>query len=166
ETRQSERRNVRAGVSLSLDVDPVVFAIRRGDVEAVNDLAASAPHSLLKENKDGWIPLHDAAYCGQAECLRTLLRAGAAINPPNTYSITPLTVAAQQGQMRALCYLIEKGADVNMQTCDGVTALHEASKNGHKEIVAVLLTKNADANKPTNSGLLPLHIAAQYGHHE
>lgn len=61
-------------LSFSRDVDPVVFAIRRGDVEAVNDLAASAPHSLLKENKDGWIPLHDAAYCGQAECLRTLLR--------------------------------------------------------------------------------------------
>lgn len=63
---------------LSRDVDPVVFAIRRGDVKAVNDLAASAPPSLLKENKDGWIPLHDAAFCGQAECLKALLRGKAA----------------------------------------------------------------------------------------
>lgn len=52
----------------------MVFAVRRGDVEAVNDLATSSSHSLLKENKDGWIPLHDAAYCGQTECLKTLLR--------------------------------------------------------------------------------------------
>lgn len=59
---------------LSRDVDPVVFAIKRGDVQAVNDLATSAPHSLMKENKDGWIPLHDAAFCGQTECLKTLLR--------------------------------------------------------------------------------------------
>lgn len=56
------------------DVDPVVFAIRRGDIEAVNDLATSSSHRLLKENKDGWTPLHDAAYCGQTECLKILLR--------------------------------------------------------------------------------------------
>lgn len=59
---------------LSRDVDPVVLAIRRGDAKAVNDLATSAAHCLLKENKDGWIPLHDAAFCGQTECLKSLLR--------------------------------------------------------------------------------------------
>jgi len=53
---------------------PVVFAIRRGDVKAINDLATSAPLSLLKENNDGWIPLHDAAICGQTECLKIILR--------------------------------------------------------------------------------------------
>lgn len=41
---------------------------------AVNDLAASAVHRLLRENKDGWIPLHDAAFCGEMECLKTLLK--------------------------------------------------------------------------------------------
>lgn len=56
------------------DVGPAVFAIRRGDVKAVNDLATSAPLSLLRENKDGWIPLHDAAFSGQAECLEIILR--------------------------------------------------------------------------------------------
>lgn len=56
------------------DVDPVVFAIRRGDVKAVDDAASSSAHRLLRENKDGWIPLHDAAFCGQTECLKTLLR--------------------------------------------------------------------------------------------
>ena len=59
---------------LSRDVDQVVFAIRRGDVGAINDLATSTPHSLMKENNDGWIPLHDAAFCGQTECLKILLR--------------------------------------------------------------------------------------------
>lgn len=141
----------------------------------------------------GWTALHEAVSRDNTEICEILIRAGATINPPNTYSITPLTVAAQQGQMRALCYLVDKGtslqriffmfqmsnskslfieeyfslgADVNIQTCEGVTALHEASKNGYKQIVALLLAKNADANKPTNSGLLPLHFAAQYGHHE
>lgn len=52
----------------------MVVAIKRGDVASVNDLAKSSPGSLMKENKDGWIPLHDAAFCGQPECLKTLLR--------------------------------------------------------------------------------------------
>lgn len=56
------------------DGDPVVHAIRRGDVETVNDLAVSTTHSLMKENRDGWIPLHEAAYCGETECMKALLR--------------------------------------------------------------------------------------------
>lgn len=138
----------------------------------------------------GWTALHEAVARNNTELCGILIRAGATINPPNTYSVTPLIVAAQRGLMIPLSYLIEKGrrflfshsdasdfclilrdsvvsgADVNIQTCDGATALHKASKNGHREVVALLLTKNADANKPTNSGLLPLHVAAQHGHHE
>lgn len=52
----------------------MVFAIGRGDLKALNDLAASAAHHLQKEDKDGWIPLHHAAFCGQTECLKILLR--------------------------------------------------------------------------------------------
>lgn len=61
-------------VLLQRDVDPVVSAIRRGDVKTIKDLATSAPHSLLRESKDGWIPLHDAALCIQTECLKILLK--------------------------------------------------------------------------------------------
>lgn len=57
----------------------------------------------------GWTALHEAVSRNNTKICEMLIRAGAAINPPNTYSITPLIVAAQQGQMRALCYLIEKG---------------------------------------------------------
>lgn len=56
------------------DAEPVLFAIQRGDVMVVNELATSAAHRLLKENKDGWIPLHDAAFCGQLECMKILLK--------------------------------------------------------------------------------------------
>lgn len=57
----------------------------------------------------GWTALHVAVSKNNTEICEILIRAGAAINPPNTYSITPLTVAAQQGHLRALCYLIGKG---------------------------------------------------------
>lgn len=57
----------------------------------------------------GWTALHEAVSRNNTEICEILIRAGAAINPANTYSITPLTVAAQQGQTKALCYLIGKG---------------------------------------------------------
>lgn len=57
----------------------------------------------------GWTALHEAVSRDNTEICEILTRAGASINPPNTYSITPLIVAAQREQMRALCYLIGKG---------------------------------------------------------
>lgn len=56
----------------------------------------------------GWTALHEAVSRDNTDICEMLIRAGASINPPNTYSITPLIVAAQRGQMRALCYLIGK----------------------------------------------------------
>lgn len=58
----------------------------------------------------GWTALHEAVSRNNTEICEILIRAGASINPSNTYSITPLIVAAQRGQMKALCYLLEKGA--------------------------------------------------------
>lgn len=57
----------------------------------------------------GWTALHEAVASNNTEICEMLIRAGASINPPNTYSIAPLTVAAQRGQIRAVCHLIDKG---------------------------------------------------------
>jgi len=54
------------------EVDPVVLAIRRGDVEALHDLTVN--QSLLTlESPDGWTALHEAARCGQTEAVRMIL---------------------------------------------------------------------------------------------
>lgn len=57
----------------------------------------------------GWTALHEAVSRDNTEICETLIRAGASVNPSNTYSMAPLTVAAQRGQLRALCHLIERG---------------------------------------------------------
>lgn len=61
----------------------------------------------------GWTALHEAVARSNTEICEMLIRAGASINPPNTYSIAPLIVAAQRGQMRALSYLIERGTSLH-----------------------------------------------------
>ncbi|GLD62399.1 ankyrin repeat and SOCS box protein 2-like isoform X1 [Lates japonicus] len=154
------------------DVDPVVFAIRRGDVEAVNDLAASAPHSLLKENKDGWIPLHDAAYCGQAECLRTLLRGitlKASLMVPNVHpgsvdkrtlqEQTALLLAVSCEHLSCVRCLLEAGADPDISSKNKETPLYKACELENMDMVSLILSYGATVNQRCGQGWTALHEA-------
>lgn len=78
------------------------------NVDMVN-LILSYGATVNQRCGQGWTALHEAVSKNNTEICEMLLRAGATINPPNIYSITPLTVAAQRGQLKVLCYLIGKG---------------------------------------------------------
>lgn len=52
-------------------MDPVLKAIKEGDEEALKAMI-KAGKNLAEPNKDGWLPLHEAAYYGQLSCLKTL----------------------------------------------------------------------------------------------
>ncbi|XP_067239989.1 ankyrin repeat and SOCS box protein 2 isoform X4 [Chanodichthys erythropterus] len=109
------------------------------------------------------VPEPEDVCRNNVEICEMLVKAGAKVNMPNMYGITPIFVAAQSGKVDALRLLLKNGADLNSQAADGATALYEACKNGHDEIVEFLLSQNADANKPGKTGLMPIHIAAQRG---
>ncbi|GAA6213592.1 ankyrin repeat and SOCS box protein 2-like isoform X1 [Lates japonicus] len=142
------------------DVDPVVFAIRRGDVEAVNDLAASAPHSLLKENKDGWIPLHDAAYCGQAECLRTLLRVHpGSVDKRTLQEQTALLLAVSCEHLSCVRCLLEAGADPDISSKNKETPLYKACELENMDMVSLILSYGATVNQRCGQGWTALHEA-------
>lgn len=46
-------------------------AIKEGDEEALKAMI-KAGKNLAEPNKEGWLPLHEAAYYGQLSCLKTL----------------------------------------------------------------------------------------------
>lgn len=56
------------------EVDPVLKAIRDGDVGTLRRLIKKVDCNLLMPNEYGWIPLHEAAQYGQHECIKALLR--------------------------------------------------------------------------------------------
>ena len=87
----------------------MVFAIRGGDLKAVNDVATSSPRRLLQENKDGWIPLHDAAFCGQTECLKALLKGttpGALLQSPDSVQCSVMWLMQER---QNICLFKEPG---------------------------------------------------------
>lgn len=48
-------------------------AIKEGDEEALTAMI-KAGKNLSEPNKEGWLPLHEAAYYGQLNCLKALHR--------------------------------------------------------------------------------------------
>ncbi|KAM9341667.1 ankyrin repeat and SOCS box protein 2b [Symphorus nematophorus] len=145
---------------LSRDVDPVVFAIRRGDVKAVNDLATSAAHRLLKENKDGWIPLHDAAFCGQTECLKTLLRAHpGSVDKRTLQEQTALLLAVSCEHSSCVRCLLEAGADPDISSKNKETPLHKACELENVDMVNLILSYGATVNQRCGQGWTALHEA-------
>ncbi|XP_024861835.1 ankyrin repeat and SOCS box protein 2-like [Kryptolebias marmoratus] len=142
------------------DVDSVVFAIRKGDLEAVNDLAASSSHSLLKENKDGWLPLHHAAYFGQTECLKALLRVHpGSVDKRTLQEQTALLLSVSCEHLPCVRCLLESGADPDICSNNKETPLFKACELENVDMVSLLLSHGASVNQRCGQGWTALHEA-------
>uniref|UniRef100_A0A3B5A480 Ankyrin repeat and SOCS box protein 2-like n=1 Tax=Stegastes partitus TaxID=144197 RepID=A0A3B5A480_9TELE len=132
------------------------------DVEAVNDLVTSSSHSLLKENKDGWIPLHDAAYCGQTECLKTLLKGTAvkcSVDKRTLQEQTALLLAVSCEHLACVRCLLEAGADPDISSNNKETPLYKACELQNVDMVSLILSCGATVNQRCGQGWTALHEA-------
>ncbi|XP_054653718.1 ankyrin repeat and SOCS box protein 2-like isoform X2 [Dunckerocampus dactyliophorus] len=142
------------------DVDPVVSVIRGGDVEAVNELVASSPQRLMRENTDGWIPLHHAAFSGQLECLRTLLKAHPGSADKRTlHEQTALLLAVSGEHLSCVKCLLESGADPDISSKNKETPLYRACSLDNVDMVSLLLSFGATVNQRCGQGWTALHEA-------
>lgn len=143
-------------VFCSRDDDPLVFAIRQGDLKAFNDAATSAAHCLLRENKDGWMPLHDAAFCGQTECLKAILKGMTLL--PNRFSVRILYTKGST--VRLTCVMCHGAAHpglVDKRTLQEQTALLLAVSCEHLSCARCLLEGGADPDISSKNKETPLY---------
>ncbi|KAM6961264.1 ankyrin repeat and SOCS box protein 2b [Aplochiton taeniatus] len=156
--RQLQQNDVTS--ELTDDVDPVFLTIRRGDAKAVNDLAESTPHSLMRENIDGWTPLHEAAHCGQAECVKALLRAQPGVVDKRTLQEqTALLLAVTREHLSCVRLLLEAGADPDISSKNKETPLYKACELESTVMVALILSCGATVNQRCGRGWTALHEA-------
>lgn len=106
---------------------------------------------------DCYSPLHNAAYFGQTEVVRVLLRRGFPIDSFHSVDerITPLQLAVQQRHLDVIKLLLESGADIQLP-------LFGAIRRGDVVMVGMLLEKGADLTK-RDSHNTALHVAACSG---
>lgn len=93
--------------------------------------------------KQGWAPLHYAAFAGRAPAAKLLLDKGANKDAvaPNGY--TPLMMAARTGETQVAKVILYRDPDVNFRTATGDTALRIARKWDMKEFEKLLLQSGA-----------------------
>uniref|UniRef100_A0A8C0PZ94 SOCS box domain-containing protein n=1 Tax=Canis lupus familiaris TaxID=9615 RepID=A0A8C0PZ94_CANLF len=165
-------------------VDPVLKAIKEGDEEALKAMIKSGKN-LAEPNKEGWLPLHEAAYYGQLSCLKTLqqaypavidqrtlghldclqslLQAGAEPDISNKSRETPLYKACERKNVEAVRILVQYNADTNHRCNRGWTALHESVSRNDLEVMEILVSRGAKVESKNAYGITPLFVAAQSG---
>ena len=96
--------------------------------------------------RDGSTAILWAAYHSNLEMARALIAAGAAVNTPNHYGITPLLQASRSGDAPLIAALLKAGADAAATHPDGETPLMAASRTGRVDAVRLLLAAGANVN--------------------
>lgn len=93
--------------------------------------------------KQGWAPLHYAAFAGNPGIAKLLLDRGANKDAvaPNGY--TPLMLAARNGKSKVAKAILYRDPDVNYRTESGETALKIARKRDMKDLEALLVRSGA-----------------------
>jgi ankyrin repeat protein len=105
-----------------------------------------------------------AAYNGDLELVRALLRRKADLAPVDRMKKTAVLYAAANGHAQVLGTLLEQGVvDVNARYDNELTALMWAAGFGHDDAVKLLLARGAERNARDNRGKTALAIAEEEG---
>jgi len=119
-------------------------------------------------------PMHQAAYFGEIDKVRSLLSERADINQKDIAKFTPLHCAVFGRNKEIVQLLLENGADVEARSCAYATPLFWSCRGGYLDMVKLLVDNGAEVNDralrrmtwgPTLiDNYSNLHIAAHRGH--
>jgi uncharacterized protein len=150
-----------------LDANPpldVFDAAAVGRTRGLEELLDGEPGLVTSWSKDGFTPLHLAAFFGEEEAVKILLERGADVNVvsrnPNIV-VTPLHSAAAGSHPGIVKLLLEAGADVNAAQDRGFTPLHSAANNDDRESAEALLAAGADPTLTTDDGKTAADLAGE-----
>lgn len=126
---------------------------RAGDTASLEPmLAAGLPVNLADHKGNSLLML--AAYNGNEETVKMLLRHGADPDRRNDRGQTPLGGVAFKGYSRIARLLLDAGADVNADNGGGSTPLMYATFFGRAETAALLRERGGDFGSRKSLGLL------------
>ena len=113
----------------------------------------------VKDDENGMISLHYAAWNGPIEISRLLLQNGADVNAKDNSVSTPLHLAAMNGHIDILHLLVENGADLEAQNNTGSRTLHYAARYGRLPFIQELISRyHVDINARGNDGRTALRV--------
>ncbi|XP_041132059.1 ankyrin repeat and SOCS box protein 2-like isoform X2 [Polyodon spathula] len=140
--------------------NPVATAIMLEDVDTLTKMMKSGKN-MTEGDRDGWLPLHEAAYYGKLDILRMLLRAyPGTVDKRTLLEETPLYLATIRQNIDCVQFLLESGAEPDIANKSKETPLYKACEHKNAEIVSLLVRFNADINHRCIQGWAALHESA------
>ncbi len=126
-------------------------ATQRGDVAALQRLAAASPAALATRDGHGRTPLHVATFARQRDAIKALAAAGADLGLLENDRYDAVTIAAVADDEQTLRVLLALGASAKLVTSryDG-TALIAAAHLGHDGVVRQLIAAGAPLDHVNN----------------
>ncbi len=95
-------------------------------------------------SKDGFMPLHIAAYCGHKDIVEMLLKRGVKMNKKDKDGRTPVIVAIYGGRKDILDMLLKRGANINAKDEYGRNVVQIAIIGKKIGMAEMLLNKGFD----------------------
>ena len=131
--------------------DGLHAAAQRGDVAAIERLAAASRSALDPHDAHGRTPLHVATFARQRGAVAALIAAGAERGALENDRYDAVTIAAVADDEATLRVLLERGASAKLVTSryDG-TALIAAAHLGHDGVVRQLIAAGAPLDHVNN----------------
>jgi len=120
-------------------------------------------------HSDGATALHLAAYSGNGDVCRLLVREGADLEARTPKGQSPLHFAAMSGyvdETNAIDFLVRLGADVDAQDHMGWTPMMHAIMTYQPTVVEKLCLLGAHVDTRDVAGITALHHAMHYGHED
>ena len=132
---------------------------------AVEEAGNAEDEESAEERLNG--ALRNAARCGEAGLIPSLVARGADIDASNWRGHTALYGACAGGWEMAARALLELGADPSIPDMrDGMCALHRAALGGSAPCVRLLLASGAHPDSRSDAGSTPLFLACLQGHED
>jgi len=117
-------------------------------------------------HRSNWNQLLIAAYDGNSEKIKTLIKEGEQVNNRSNDGYTALEVAVRAKKIRSVEALLNCNAGVNLKDDEGMTPLITACLFDDTEIVVALLKYKANVNESNNAGWTAIMSAATSGSRE
>jgi ankyrin repeat protein len=116
---------------------------REGDVMLLQEMVKENPELVNAQNEQGYTPLILAAYNGQLEMVKALIKNGADLDQSFTQGAA-IHGAAFKGHMEIVKLLVESGAKLDVPDKNQTTPLMYATLFKHTEVAKYLYENGAD----------------------